>query len=99
MTLVESASKVPKLILNPFTSKVMIDEQEPFDPVDLIEQKCHLSFAEGGHFWCFIRWSSIGILDFFIESLDLFFDGLKLFGGVLRDVGNFGVLKGEESFP
>ena len=44
---VESGSVVPKLILNPVASEIVVDEEESFYAIYFIEEECDFSFAEG----------------------------------------------------
>ena len=44
---VESGSIVPKLILNPVASEIVVDEEESFYAIYFIEEECDFSFAEG----------------------------------------------------
>jgi hypothetical protein len=97
---VELGREQPELILNPIAPKVVVDEQESFDSVNLVKQQCKLSLAERIKLRALLGTLRFHLLvclfDLFVQSLELLLGSQELVMGVLWYFGGFGVLQSEK---
>lgn len=102
LAVVQVTSKHPKLIFYPLASKIIVKQQKPLDPIDLIEKQCKSCFSVGLYF----RGGGVGFsfifltefLDLLVESFDFLLYHVDLFLGVFGYFGGFGRLQGFEYF-